>query len=139
MYACLVIQWCPTLCEPLNCNPPGSSVHGIFQARILKCKNISGEKKELVSFPENLLNPWIKSASPVSPALQVASSPAEPLGKPQWWGVVSSKTKHHRELFGMEACRGQSAYSLTLQLVKMIPSLERNDTCYSSVFNLLYC
>ena len=28
-------QLCPTLCEPLDCSPPGSSVHGIFQARIL--------------------------------------------------------------------------------------------------------
>ena len=27
-------QSCPTLCEPMDCNPPGSSVHGILQARI---------------------------------------------------------------------------------------------------------
>ena len=27
---------CPTLCNPMNCSPPGSSVHEIFQARILK-------------------------------------------------------------------------------------------------------
>ena len=26
----------PTLCNPTDCSPPGSSVHGIFQARILK-------------------------------------------------------------------------------------------------------
>ena len=32
----LVAQSCPTLCDPLDCSPPGSSVHGIFQARILK-------------------------------------------------------------------------------------------------------
>ena len=32
----LVAQLCPTLCDPLNCSPPGSSVHEIFQARILK-------------------------------------------------------------------------------------------------------
>ena len=25
---------CPTLCDPMDCNPPGSSVHEIFQARI---------------------------------------------------------------------------------------------------------
>ena len=31
----LVIQSCPTLCDP-NCGPPGSSVHGILQARILE-------------------------------------------------------------------------------------------------------
>ena len=29
-------QLCPTLCDPMDCSPPGSSVHGIFQARILE-------------------------------------------------------------------------------------------------------
>ena len=28
-----VAQLCPTLHDPMDCNPPGSSVHGIFQAR----------------------------------------------------------------------------------------------------------
>ena len=34
--AVLSPQSCPTLCDPRNCNPPGSSVHGILQARILE-------------------------------------------------------------------------------------------------------
>ena len=29
------LQLCPTLCDPMDCSPPGSSVHGISQARIL--------------------------------------------------------------------------------------------------------
>ena len=33
---CLVTKSCPTLCDPMACSPPGSSVHGISQARILK-------------------------------------------------------------------------------------------------------
>ena len=32
----LVAQLCPTLCDPLDCSPPGSSVHGVLQARILE-------------------------------------------------------------------------------------------------------
>ena len=32
----LVTQFCLTLCNPMDYSPPGSSVHGIFQARILK-------------------------------------------------------------------------------------------------------
>ena len=32
----LVDQWCPTLCDPMDCNLPGSSVHGILLARILE-------------------------------------------------------------------------------------------------------
>ena len=31
-----VAQSCPTLCDPVNCSPPGSSVLGILQARILE-------------------------------------------------------------------------------------------------------
>ena len=38
---CLVAQLCPTLCDSLDCSPPGSSVHGIFQARILDWVAIS--------------------------------------------------------------------------------------------------
>ena len=33
---CLVAQLCPTLCDPMDCSPPASSVHGILQARILE-------------------------------------------------------------------------------------------------------
>ena len=29
-------QSCPSLCDPMDCSPPGSSVHGILQARILE-------------------------------------------------------------------------------------------------------
>ena len=32
---CVCAHLCPTLCDPMDCNPPGSSVHGILQGRIL--------------------------------------------------------------------------------------------------------
>jgi len=32
-----VAQLCPTLSDPMDCSLPGSSVHGIFQARVLEC------------------------------------------------------------------------------------------------------
>ena len=32
----LVAQSCPTICDPIDCSPPGSSVPGILQARILE-------------------------------------------------------------------------------------------------------
>ena len=31
-----VAQSCLTLCDPMDCSPPGSSIHGIFQARVLE-------------------------------------------------------------------------------------------------------
>ena len=41
----LVAQLCPTLCDPMGCGPPGSSVHEILQARMLEwvassCSNV---------------------------------------------------------------------------------------------------
>ena len=36
-----VAQSCPTLSDPMNCSPPGSSVHGIFQARVLEWSAIA--------------------------------------------------------------------------------------------------
>ena len=36
-----VAQSCPTLCDPMECNPPGFSVHGISQAGILEWVAIS--------------------------------------------------------------------------------------------------
>ena len=52
----LVAQSCLTLCDPMDYNPPGSSVHGISQATIL----------EWVLFPSpgELPYPWVESASP---------------------------------------------------------------------------
>ena len=58
----VVSKLCPTLCNPVNCSPPGSSVHQIFQARILDWF--------LFLLPRDLPNPGIESTSP---ALQVVS------------------------------------------------------------------
>ena len=35
------LQSCPTLCNPMDCRLPGSSVHEILQVRILECVAIS--------------------------------------------------------------------------------------------------
>ena len=40
-----VTQWYPTLCDPVDCSPPGSSVRGILQARILEWIAISSFKE----------------------------------------------------------------------------------------------
>ena len=31
-----VAQSCPILCDPMDCSPPGSSIHGIFQVKVLE-------------------------------------------------------------------------------------------------------
>ena len=61
MCVCSVSQLCPTLCDYMDCSPPGSSVHGISQARILEWVAIS-------STPGDLPDPGIEPASLTSPA-----------------------------------------------------------------------
>ena len=39
-----VAQSCPTPSDPMDCSPPGSSVHGIFQARVLEWVAIAFSK-----------------------------------------------------------------------------------------------
>ena len=41
----VVAQSCPTLCDPMDCIPPGSSIHGIFQARVLEWVAISFSRR----------------------------------------------------------------------------------------------
>ena len=43
----LVAQSWPTLCDPMDCSLPGSSVHGIFQARVLECGAIENKSDNL--------------------------------------------------------------------------------------------
>ena len=60
-----------TLCDPMDCSLPGSSVYGILQARILKWVTIL--------FSRESSQPRDQTRSPV---LQVDSLPSEPAGKP---------------------------------------------------------
>ena len=71
----LVAQLCPILCDPMDCSPSGSSVHGVLQARILEWVAIP--------FSRDIPDSGIKVAYLVSPALQTDSLPAEPSGKPE--------------------------------------------------------
>ena len=68
----VVAQLCPTLWNPMDCSPPGSSVPGILQARIL----------ELVAIPFSRGSSWPRIFKPGSSALQAVSLLSEPPGKP---------------------------------------------------------
>ena len=70
-YEVFVTQLYLTLCNPMDCSLPGSSVHRISQARILEWV--------VILSPGNLPNPGIK---PGSPALQADTSLCEPPRKP---------------------------------------------------------
>ena len=80
---CLVTESCPTLRDPMDCSPPGSSVHGILQARRLEWV--------VVSFTRDLPDPGIE---PRSPALADRFFTI-------WatWEVLSFVLSHFRSLF----------------------------------------
>ena len=64
-----VAQSCLTLCDPMDCSLPGSSLHGILQARVL----------EWVPSPVDLPDPGIE---PGSTTFQADVLTSEPPGKP---------------------------------------------------------
>ena len=120
---CLVTQSCLTLCNPVDCSPPGSSVRGdspgkntgvgcrallqeIFPTQgsntgLLHCRRILYHLSHQGS-PRIL--EWVASPSPGdlpnpgiktgSPALQVDSLPAELPGKPNIWQVLINIRYH---------------------------------------------
>ena len=68
----LVAQLCPTLCDPVDCSPPGSSVHGILQTRIL----------EWVAIPFSKGYSQPRDWTQVFRIVGGLFLPSEPLGKP---------------------------------------------------------
>ena len=71
----IVTQLCPTLCDPMDCSPPGSSVHGFSRQEYwsgLPCPS-----------PGNLSDSGIE---PRSPALQADALPAETQAQEYWSG-----------------------------------------------------
>ena len=86
---CSVAQLCPVLCDPMDCNPSGTSIHRISQARIWN----------VLPFPptsEDLPDPGNGSASLVSLILQADSLRTEPLEKTKHYAyktyLLSNKT-----------------------------------------------
>ena len=71
-------QSCPTLCNPMDCSPPGSSVHGIPQARILEwvalpsSRRSSSPRDRNVVFLRLLRGRWILYHSTTWEALEVS-------------------------------------------------------------------
>ena len=67
-------QSCPTLCDPMDCNTPGSSVHGIFQERIMEWIADSyfrgpGNQVIINTFPACLFGPGVSKVIWPRPSL----------------------------------------------------------------------
>ena len=78
----LVTQSCPILCNPKDYSLPGSSVHGILQARILEWDSISFSRE----------SSWNRDWSQVS-SLQSDSLPSEPPEKPDLFAGTVTQDK----------------------------------------------
>ena len=98
----LVAQSCLTLSDPMDCRPPGSSVHGILQARKLEWVAILFSRGS--SWPRD----W-------SPTLQADSLPCEPPGKPP---VVRSVIPYF-----LQNCRMEGICQYVIKIFKKKKSL----------------
>ena len=93
-----VAQSCPTLCNPMDCSLPDSSVHGIFQARVLEWgviafsvqvalvgKNLSaseGDARDTVSVPGSGRSSGEGNDYPLHYSCLVNS-----MGRGTWWAI----------------------------------------------------
>ena len=83
---------CLTLCNPMDCSLPGSSVHGILQARILEWVAVSFSR----GYPPD---PGIEPKSLVSTALAGGFFITAPPGKPPWaYRLLVNSSRYEAEI-----------------------------------------
>ena len=128
----LVTRSCLTLCNPMDCSPPYSPVHGILRARIL----------EWVAIPFSRVSPWPK---PGSPALQADYLLSEPPGSPRY--QETSKRASPARVLSRVISLGlfltiRMIVSLLSHWIKRLsvfcesPSIFQTIICYSIIFLL---
>ena len=105
------LQPCPTLCDPMDGSPPGSSVHETLQGRILE--------QVATPFSRGCSNPGIKSRSPAS---QADSLPLSRRGSPQSYDHMELNDVNKNSL-GSESVLRPSKQELGL------PTISSNNFC----------
>ena len=109
---CTRAQSHPTVCDPVNCSLPGSSIHEIFQTRILEWVSISSSRGSS--------RPRIKPKSAVSPAWTGEFLTTESPGKPRLrWGTIISDSSEGWGYKNTQLCTGANS----LLVVAAGPSL----------------
>ena len=93
-----VAQSCPTLCDPMDCSPPGSSALGIFQARVLEWGAIA--------FPVFKVQRWVKVLSlPRHPNMNLSQKPLT-----EWSSQCGGMTQAWIKSFFVSRCLKQDVY-----------------------------
>ena len=77
-----VAQLCPTLSDPMDCSLPGSSVHGIFQARVLEWGAIAFSEVSKAAAAAKSLQPCLPLCDPID-----GSPPGSPVP-----GILQART-----------------------------------------------
>ena len=99
-----VAQSCPTLLDPMDCSPPGSSVHGIFQARVLEWGAIAFSRGLVRNIKSHaLLNIYILTESPDNLYEHLCLSNT---GQHQTWHIADSWSKYVRSFESWQKCAG---------------------------------
>ena len=126
---CLVAQSCPILCNPMDYSPPGSSVHGIFQSRILEYIAISSSREP--SWPSD----WI-CVSPANTQVRksfhydntcILSNVPACIFLPLLWGNQIQSLKKKKFLnfcsyfFSIQSCHGDGYFKLFFYLSSHLP------------------
>ena len=131
----LVTQSCPTLCNPTDRSPPGSSVHGISQAGVYSVLPLPSSG--------DLPDPGIK---PKSPTPEVDSLPSQPPGTPPL-NVSHCTTQTVFFFFNLDSscsileslCTTQGSTFAWLCKIGFLPELSVPGFASSSIIPLLFC
>ena len=83
-----IVQLCPTPSDPMDCSPPGSSIHGIFQARVLEWVAVASSLKRWIQILRKKSRAKVKEGCcPVLTAVRRWSGCQQ---VDEWWNMGSS-------------------------------------------------
>ena len=125
---CLIAQLFPMQCDPMHCSLPGSSVHGIFQARILAWVNISFYK----------MSHAVEQQSPCTTTIQlVLWSRREGGGghHKYWRSCTVEPVSTRRGIMSMRSPRVTGGYSLLLTSREKSTQRNRRSTAKINTYN----
>ena len=99
----LLLFSCSVLCDPMDCSSPGSSIHGIFQARVLEWGAIAFSDPYITTAKTIALTRWTSFGKVMSLLGEGNGTPLQPscwensMNGGAWWasvhGVVNSRTR----------------------------------------------
>ena len=115
-----VTKLCPTLCNPMDCSPPGFSVHGIFQARILEWVAISYSRRS--SQPSDQTR--ISHVSCISSLYHSATceAPADPRGMYRYiYEGMCTKAQRERQMEALKPTILPTLLSVSRGLCRLAP------------------